>query len=109
MDLDLLIYEDLPVDKQEVKYQKAEEQKDKLVETGIQMQAFVIGKDLEVWKKIHQHYEKYGVGSGISIMQMDILSKMSSGRLRLPTEKQSKILYKLYEQAVAEGVSDLTL
>ena len=37
-------------------------------------------------------------------MQMDILQKMSKGQLKIPSEKQSAILYNLLELAEAEGV-----
>ncbi len=65
---------------------------------------FVISKDKEVWNQIFKHYQKYGIGSAVSSTQLDILHKMSLGHLPLPSEKQSKILYQLYEKAVEEGV-----
>jgi hypothetical protein len=36
-------------------------------------------------------------------MQLDILNKYCFGILSLPSEKQSKILYELYNQALREG------
>ena len=79
------------------------------MESGIEMQMFVIGKDKEDWNKIRQHYQKYGAGSAVSATQMDILQKWASGYLTLPSEKQSKILYQLYERAVEEGVAGLVM
>jgi len=39
-------------------------------------------------------------------MQMSILEKMSKEELILPSEKQSKILYQIFEKAVGEGIID---
>ncbi len=103
LDLDLAVSEKILIDKEEVKYKKIEGKKDKKIESGIEMQVFVIGKDKDVWNQIYKHYEKYGVGSAVSALQLDILRKMSLGQLPLPSEKQSKILYQLYEKAAEEG------
>ncbi len=73
------------------------------------MQMFVINKDKESWNKIHQHYKTHGVGSAVSATQLDILHKWTLGYITLPSEKQSKILYQLYEKAVEEGVAGLTM
>lgn len=109
LDLDIFIDNELLVGKEEVKYKKVEEIKEKRIESGIQMQVFVISKDKTIWNQIYNHYQKYGAGSTVSATQLDILHKMSLGRLALPSEKQSAILYKLYEQAVDDGVADLTM
>jgi hypothetical protein len=108
MDLDLFISPKILVNKEEVVYQKIEEKKTKQLESGIEMQVFVIGKDQETWNKIYQHYQKYGIGSAVSATQLDILHKMALGHIVLPSEKQSKILYQLYEKAASEGVAGLT-
>ncbi len=88
-------------------YQKVEEKKNKQLETGIQMQMFVIGKGKDEWSKIYQHYQKHGIGSAVSTIQLDLLYKMSLGAITLPSEKQSKILYQLYEKASEEGIADI--
>lgn len=106
LDLDLAVSEKLLIDKEEVKYKKIEDKKDKKIESGIEMQVFVIGKDRETWNHIYEHYHKYGVGSAVSATQLDMLHKMSLGQITLPSEKQSKILYQLYEKAVAEGAAN---
>jgi hypothetical protein len=108
MDLELVISPKILLNKEEAIYQKVEEKKNKQLESGIQMQMFVLGKDKEIWSKIHQHYKKYGVGSAVSAAQLDILHKMALGYISLPSEKQSKILYQLYEKAASEGVAVLT-
>lgn len=105
--MDLAVSEKILIDKEEVKYKKIEDKKDKKIESGIEMQVFVIGKDKDTWNQIYKHYEKYGVGSAVSALQLDILRKMSLGQLPLPSEKQSKILYQLYEKATAEGAVNI--
>ena len=109
LNLDLAISGKILVDKEEIKYKKVEDKKNKIIESGIEMQVFVIGKDKEIWNRIYEHYKKYGVGSAISATQLDILHKMSLGQIPLPSEKQSKILYQLYEKAVKEGVANITI
>lgn len=108
-DLNLAVSEKNLIDKEEVKFKKIEDKKDKKIESGIEMQVFVIGKDKNTWNQIYKHYEKYGAGSAVSSLQLDILRKMSLGHLALPSEKQSKILYQLYERAAGEGVAGLTI
>lgn len=73
LDLELVISPKILINKEEAVYQKVEEKKSKQMESGIQMQMFVIGKEKEAWNKIHQHYRKYGVGSAVSATQLDIL------------------------------------
>jgi hypothetical protein len=65
------------------------------------MQTIVVTTDNETWKRIFEYYKKH---KSISPMQMDILKKKSLGILRIPSEKQSEILYKLYERAKDEGL-----
>lgn len=106
LDLELVISPKILINKEEAVYQKVEEKKTKQLESGIQIQMFVISKDKEVWNQIFKHYQKYGIGSAVSSIQLDILHKMALGHLPLPSEKQSKILYQLYEKAAAEGVAN---
>ena len=40
---------------------------------------------------------------GVSQMQVDILNKYAIGHLVIPSPKQSKILYKMYNNALEEG------
>jgi hypothetical protein len=107
IDLDLFISPKILINKEESIYQKVEAKKTKQLESNIEMQVFVINKDKETWNKIYQHYQKYGVGSAVSATQLDILHKMALGYISLPSEKQSKILYQLYEKAVSEGIAGL--
>ena len=41
----------------------------------------------------------------ISSMKLDIMRKKASGVLKVPSEKQSKILYDLYVRAEEDGVT----
>jgi len=95
----------LLMDKVEQQYSKREERKEKELLSGIEIQTFVVKLELEIWKKLFDHYEKYRNSSAVSPMQMDILEKMSHRRLKPPSEKQSNILYQLYVKAEEEGVA----
>lgn len=100
----VVICEKLLVNNQDQKYKKKEDKKEKELVAGIEIQMFVVEKSNEIWKKLYVHYKKYELTSKISRTQLDILHKMSKEDLRPPSEKQSKILYKLYNDAVDEGV-----
>lgn len=102
--LDIYIDESLLIDKEDEKYNKIEERKEKRLETGIEMQVFVVNTKIQSWKMLYDHYKKYQLTSKISRMQLDILRKMAIGGLQPPSEKQSSILYKLYKNAKEEGV-----
>lgn len=94
----------LLIDKEENKYIKREEKKLKKLNTGIETQIFVVNTQRETWKKLLEHYKKYQSTSKVTRTQMDILEKMATGSLVAPSEKQSKVLYTLYEKAINEGV-----
>ena len=51
--------------------------------------------------KLLTYYQK---NSDTSPMKIDILTKYCAGSLSMPSEKQAKILYRLYNQALKEGV-----
>lgn len=103
LDLDLVIDQKLLVGKEEVKYIAKSDKSEKVMETGIEMQAFVVSAPTGTWKELHQYFSKSGAGSAVSGLQIDILEKMSKGTLGLPSEKQSKILYQLVQKAEREG------
>jgi hypothetical protein len=94
----------LLIDKEEEKYNKKEEQKDKRMESGIQIQMFVVNTCLDVWKELYEYYKKNYKFYEVSYTQVDILKKMSEGKLMPPSEKQAKILYELFEKAKGDGV-----
>ena len=96
---------DLMLAKEEQQYSKRQDKKDKKLLSGIEVQMFVVQAGTEIWKKIFEYYKKYSKTSSVTSTQMDILEKMSQGRLTPPSDKQSKILYQLYDKAEKEGVA----
>jgi hypothetical protein len=80
------------VDKQ-VKIEKA-------LDTGIEIQTFVITQSPRLWKELVKYFT---ADNTLTQMQLDILSKFSEGRLQLPSEKQAKIIYELHNRAFKEG------
>jgi hypothetical protein len=101
--LGLVIDSKLLVGREEVHYVAKTDRAEKIIETGIQMQEFVVLTDSPIWKHLHEYFSKSGAASGISATQSDILHKMAIGSLGLPSEKQSKILYQLFTKAKQEG------
>ncbi|MCH8034841.1 MAG: AIPR family protein [Bacteroidetes bacterium] len=102
--LSISISRDLLIDKEDQKYIKKDDKENKKIDTGIDIQIFVTQTKTKVWRTLFEYYKKYESEHYLSSMQMDILKKISNGILKLPSEKQSKILYQLYEQAKDEGV-----
>lgn len=93
------------IDREEKQYIVRDSKKTKELNTGVDMQVFVVGVDIKTWKKIYEYYSLNKSSSKPSSMQLDILRKMSSGTIKLPSEKQSVILYQLYKTAKEEGVN----
>lgn len=102
--VDIIIDRKLLIEKEEEKYIRKEEKKEKKVDNSIEMQVKVVNIEKEEWGKLLNYYSKYEQRASISYTQFDILSKMASGHLYPPSEKQSKILYDLYERAISEGM-----
>lgn len=94
----------LLIDKEEKKYNKIDEYKEKKLENSIQMQMFVINVSNLVWMELYNYFSRNIKNYKISQTQLDILKKMYQGQLGVPSEKQSKILYELYEKAKDDGV-----
>jgi hypothetical protein len=105
LEIPVKINKSLLIGKVKQQYIKREEKKEKKLLNGIEIHAFVVESEKEIWKKLFDHYEKYRNSSGVSPTQMDILEKMFFGALKPPSEKQSKILYQLYVKANEEGVA----
>jgi hypothetical protein len=103
MYLDVFVRESLLIDSENLKYTKKEDKKTKQLESGIEMQTFVVTLDQQVWSALLNYYKKHAATSTLSSTQLDILHKMSLGALGLPSEKQSKILYQLHKKAEEEG------
>lgn len=102
--LSIVIDSSLLIDKDVEKINKREGRKDKKIDNGIEMQIFVVNTDDEIWQALYKHYKKYETTSKISRTQLDILEKMAGNCLNPPSEKQSKILYQLYEKGTSDGV-----
>jgi hypothetical protein len=101
--LDIVIDRKFLMDKDEKKYIKREDKKDKKLDSNIEIQIFVVNSGKEIWRNLFEYYKKYELTSSISRMQLDILKKMTLEQLNPPSEKQSKILYQLYQKAKNEG------
>ncbi|QCD52122.1 AIPR family protein [Campylobacter sp. RM16192] len=86
---------------EEEKYIKKEAKKDKKLDNGIEIQSFVVR--FKEWDKILEYYKKDEIVHQVSMKQMDILSKVASGLIILPSTKQAMILYELYKNAIKEG------
>lgn len=103
LDMGLVIPTKLLVGKEEALYTKKSKKSEKILETGIQMQEFVVLTPINNWNELYQYFLKRGQAAGVSATQMDILKKLSVGSLSLPSEKQSKIIYNLMQKATSEG------
>jgi len=104
IDIEISIDQGLLINEEQQKYNKRKDKQNKRIDNCIEIQAFVVTTDEETWEKIFKYYQKHKETSQLSPMQMDILRKKAMGKLAVPSEKQSKILYKLYEQAELEGL-----
>ena len=99
------IDENILIGKEEKIYIKREEKKEKKILKGIEMQIFVVETPLNKWKTLFDYFDTNFKDSKISNMQYDILKKYANGILTYPSEKQSKIIYGLYEMGKSEGFS----
>ncbi|MDD1515787.1 AIPR family protein [Priestia megaterium] len=93
-------------DKEEVRYEKKSDKQKKELDNGIEIQAFVIQTNIEVWIQLYGYYSNF---RSLSLTQRDILKKYADGRIPFPSEKQSKVLYALYQRAVKEGWEALSI
>lgn len=92
------------LDKEEEKYNKKEAQKDKKIESNIKIQMLVVQLGTAIWEKLYSYFLSNIRDYSISGAQLDMLKKMAQGTIVVPTEKQSKILYDLYQKALTDGV-----
>ncbi len=95
-----IFLEGLLIDKEEEQYSKKRSKKEKRLDTGIEIQVFIIQLKSNEKLRLLEYHEK---DNEISPMKLDILQKYCSSNSFLPSEKQSKILYELYNKATGEG------
>ncbi|MFZ2864603.1 MAG: hypothetical protein WA440_07630, partial [Ignavibacteriaceae bacterium] len=105
MTVSIAVDSGLLIDKEDIKYIKKDDKYKKKIDSGIEIQMKVYGINLNRWKKLYEYYNKYEADHNLSSLQIDILQKMAKGMIKIPSEKQSAILYKLFEQARDEGVN----
>ena len=97
--------ERLFVYREEKNYKIKEAKEAKLLEKGIDDQLFVLNVNPRDWSLIYQHYKNYKGIKMLSSMQLGVLDKMANQQITLPSEKQSKILYQIYQGAKSEGLA----
>lgn len=90
------------LDSEEEKFNKKEAKKEKQLSSGIEIQAFVVSVPVSHWKKLYDYFNR-DKKSYLSSVERGVLESIIQGRISLPTEAQSKVLYKLYDKAISEG------
>jgi hypothetical protein len=106
LDIELTIADDnLFLDKDIHKVLVKESKQLKKIDNGIEAQIFVHAVSAADWKKIWDFHQNFKGKAGLSDTQMGILEKMALGRIGLPSEKQSLILYEIYRNTKAEGLN----
>lgn len=91
------------VDQEVKKYELKEERKSKKVDSGISIQIAVVSKPIDYWIKLNNYFSSNKSSSKITTIQSEILKKMATGMISLPSEKQSRLLYDLMENASSDG------
>lgn len=108
IDLDLSLLRKLVITTDEEKFEQKSGKKEKELDSGIEIQAFVIRTNFEHWIQLQGYYLSNNNMRSLTITQRDILKKYTDGKIPLPSEKQAKVLYALYQKAVKEGWEVLT-
>lgn len=103
IDIDIKPIKKMFRDREDVKYEKKSEKQLKELDNGIEIQAFVIQTNIEHWIQLYGYYWNNNNLRSLTITQRDILKKYTDGKIYLPSEKQSKVLYSLYQKAIKEG------
>lgn len=92
------------IHREDKKYKAKESKGVKAVDKGIDNQIFVLKVITKDWNTLLNYYKNYKGIKNLSSMHLDVLEKMASKKITLPSEKQSKILYQIFEGARQEGV-----
>ncbi|MGA4462472.1 AIPR family protein [Bacillus bombysepticus] len=103
IEIELLPIKDMVLTTEETKYEQKLERKQKNLDNGIEIQAFVIQTNFEYWNQLFGYYMNSDNLRSLTITQRDILRKYVEGKLPLPSEKQARVLYSLYQKAIQEG------
>ncbi|WP_160725134.1 AIPR family protein [Bacillus sp. USDA818B3_A] len=103
MEIDLSPLKKLVITTEEAKYEQKSGKKQKELDNGIEIQAFVIQSSFELWVQLFGYYTSNNIYKTLTITQRDILKRYIDGKLSLPSEKQAKVLYSLYQKALKEG------
>jgi hypothetical protein len=90
--------------REEKNYQIKESKEVKAVDKGIDAQVFILKVTQQNWTKLYDYYRNYKGTKNLSSMQLDMLERMALGKISFPSEKQSKILYQVYNNAKSDGV-----
>ena len=98
--IDISIDQRLLINSEDNLYVEKSAKSEKRLDNGIEIQTFVISQKSTVWRELVIYFTP---DSGVSQMQLDILSKYANGSLKLPSQKQSRIIYELYNKAISEG------
>jgi len=96
--------EEFLIDTEEIKIIKKEDKKLKKLDNDIEIQSFVIKLDKSKWKKIFDYFSRVENKNDISPMQYDILNKYINGYLLLPSVRQAKLMYELYNLSLESEV-----
>jgi hypothetical protein len=97
--------EEYLVDTEEIKIIKKDDKKLKKLDNDIEIQSFVLRLDKSKWKQIFEYFSRIENKNDISPMQYDILNKYINGFLSLPSVKQAKLMYDIYNLALEYGVN----
>lgn len=95
---------DILISKIEKKARVINEENNRVLTHGIEMQSFVIKTSVDTWKNIFDYLAEDEF-NGLRLTEISILEKQANGELVLPSEKQSRILCKLYNKVMDEGFS----
>ena len=100
LNLDIDLNQELLIDKEKKQSIKKEDRALKKLDSGIEIQTFIVTSPKKDWENLVSYFND---DDEITQMQKDILKKFVTGVLSLPSEKQSKVLYDLYNKALDEG------
>lgn len=89
----------------QISYIKKEDKKKKIFDTDIDKQINVVQTPLKVWKLLNDYYSENKSSLRLTSMQSDILIKIINGNIKIPSEKQSLILFSLKKTAQDEGLN----